>query len=114
MATLSHDIWASAWRRAIHRAGCANIAEPSYSNLLAPGQRGGAAGLKQGDILAILPSGRIVVLDCVVTHPAASSYAQGASREAGFEAAKAETSKRRAFELFGNGTGFEFLPLAGE
>ena len=27
---------------------------------------------------------------------------------------KAETSKRRAFVLFGDGAGYEFLPLAGE
>ena len=78
---------------AIRRAGCATSAEPSYSNLLAPGQRGGAAGLKRGDILAILPGGRIVVLDCVLTHPAAASYARGASQQAGFAAAKAETNK---------------------
>ena len=65
MATLRHDIWASARRRAIRRAGCDTSAEPSYSNLLAPGQRGGAAGLKRGDILALLPGGRIVALDCL-------------------------------------------------
>ena len=66
------------------------------------------------DILAILPGGRLVVLDCVVTHSAAASYARGASRQAGFAAAKAETSKRRAFELFGDGAGYDFLPLAGD
>ena len=33
MATLRHDIRTSAWRR----AGCATCAEPSYSNVLAPG-----------------------------------------------------------------------------
>ena len=76
MAILRCDIWASTWRRAIRRAGCASGAEPSYSNLLAPGQRGGAACLRRGDILAILPWARIVVLDCVVTHPAAASYAR--------------------------------------
>ena len=63
MATLRHDVWASAWRRAIHRAGCATSAQPSYSNLLARGQREGAASLKRGDMLDILPGGRIVVLD---------------------------------------------------
>ena len=69
--------------------------------------------MKWGDILTILPGGRIVVLDCVVTHPAAASCARGASRQAGFAAAKAETSKCHAFEL-GDGAGYEFLPLAGE
>ena len=106
MATSRHDIWTSAWRRAIRRAGCATSAEPSYSNLLAPGQCGGAAGLKRGYILVILPNGRIVVLDCVVTHPAAASYAHGAQRQAGFAAAKAETNKHHVFELIGDGAGY--------
>ena len=53
-------------------------------------------------------------MDRVITHPAAASYARGASRQAGFAAAKAETNKRRAFELFGDGAGYEFLLLAGE
>ena len=70
--------------------------------------------MKRGDILAILPGGRIVVLNCVVTHPAAASYARGASQKAGFSAAKAETSKRGAFKFFGDGVGHEFLPLADE
>ena len=61
-----------------------------------------------------MPGGRIVVLDYVVTHPAAASYARGASRQAGFAAAKAETSKRCAFELFVDSAGYAFLPLAGE
>ena len=43
--------------------------------------------------------------------PAAASYARGASQQAGFAAAK--VSKRRAFELFVDGSGYEFLPLAG-
>ena len=72
--------------------------------------------MKRGDILAILPAGRMIVLDCVVTHPAAASYVRGASRQAGFAAAKAETSKCLAFELFGDGAAmnYEFLLLAGE
>ena len=32
----------------------------------------------------------------------------------GFAAAKAETNKRRAFEVFGDDAGHEFLPLASE
>ena len=43
----------------------------------------------------------------VGTHPAAASYARGASQLTRFAAAKAETSKRRAFELFGDGAGYE-------
>ena len=114
MATLRHDIWASAWRRAIRRAGYRTSAEPSCSDLLAPGQCGGSAGLRRGDILAILPRGCIVGLDCVVTHPAAASYARGASQLAGFVAAKAEISECRTFEFFSNGAGYKFVPLAGE
>ena len=53
-------------------------------------------------------------MDCVITHPAAASYARGASQQAGFAAAKAETRKRRTFELFYDGPGYEFLQLASE
>ena len=42
------------------------------------------------------------------------AFARGASRQARFAAAKAETKKRRAFEVFGDSAGYEFLPLAGE
>ena len=36
-------------------------------------------------ILAILPGYSIIVLDCVVTHPAATSYVQGASHWLGLQ-----------------------------
>ena len=65
MALLRHDTWASAWSRAIRRIGCA--ASTETSNLLEPRQSEGASGLRRGDILAILPGGRIVVLDFVET-----------------------------------------------
>ena len=68
--------------------------------------------MRQLDILANSPGGRIVVLHCVVKHQAAASYVQGASQLAGFAAAEAETNKRHAFEVFGAGAGYEFLPLA--
>ena len=68
----------------------------------------------RGDFLANLPGERIVVLDFVVTHAAAASYAQGALQHAGLAAANAEITKRRAFELYNGGVGYEFLLLAGE
>jgi hypothetical protein len=114
MATLRHDIWASAWRRAIRRAGCATSAEPAYSSLIARGQAGGAAGLRRGDILAVMPEGRVVVLDCVVTHPAAASYVRAASRMAGAAVLRAEQAKRRDFDSLGQGGGYDFIPLAVE
>lgn len=114
MATLRHDIWASAWRRAIRRAGCATSAEPAYSSLIARGQAGGAAGLRRGDILAVMPEGRVVVLDCVVTHPAAASYVRAASRTAGATVLRAEQMKRRSFDSLGQGVGYDFVPLAVE
>ena len=53
-----------------------------------------------------MPGGRITVLDCVVTHPKPASYVRGASQEAGFTAALAER--------FGDGTGYELVPLPVE
>ena len=90
------------------------LTHTAQSNLLAPGQRGGAASLRGGGIIAILPGGRIIVLNCVVTHPAAALYVQGTSQLARFAASKAETHQRRAFELFGDGASYEFLLLADD
>ena len=82
--------------------------------MVAPGQRDGVAGLRSGEILAIFPGGRITVLDCIVTHLTATSYARGASPEAGSTVVLAETHKRHAFERFGDGAEYEFVPLAVE
>ena len=70
--------------------------------------------MRRGDILAVMPSGRVVVLDCVVTHPAAATYARAASRTPGSAALRAEHSKRQEFQQFGDGAGYEFVPLAME
>ena len=51
-------------------------------------------------------------MDCLVTHPAAASYAAGASQLAGFAAAKVETNKRRACKVFTDGGSYEFFLLA--
>ena len=59
-------------------------------------------------------SSAFVVLDCVITHLPTSLYTEGGSQLAGFAAAKCETNKNRAFELFGGGGGYEFLLQAGE
>ena len=112
-AIVRHDLWASAWRHVIRRAGCATSAEPPYNSLAAPGAQG-AAGLHRGDILVVWPDGRVRILDCVVTHPAAASFVRDAAEAAGSAAAKAETRKRRAFGEFGEGSAFEFVPLAVE
>ena len=73
-----------------------------------------SCGLEQRGHPHKMPGGRITVLDCVVTNPAAASYAQRASQETGFAVALAETRKRQAFERFGNGAGYAFVPLAVE
>ena len=113
MITLRHDDLVSTWRRIIRRSGCATSAEPPYRNLQAHGRFNEAVGLRRGDILAVLPS-KMTVLDCVVTHPAAASLATAASKRAGAAAAKAEQGKRREFQEFGDGAGYDFVPLAVE
>ena len=99
-ATLCHDILAPAWRRAIRRAGCAFSAEPAYSSIAQ--RHSGDPGLCRGDILALMPGGRIAVLDCVVTHPIAPSYLACASQTAGYAAERMERKKRSEFERFGS------------
>jgi hypothetical protein len=111
---MRHNIWTAVWRLIIRRAGCATSLEPNYSHLAAAPVGRDAAGQRRGDILAVMPDGRIVVLDCVITHPAASSYVAAASAETGSAAAQAERRKRRDFATFGQGSAFEFMPLAVE
>ena len=112
--TMRHNTWTSVWRRIIRRAGCATSMEPSYSHLATAPSGRDAAGQRRGDILAVMPDGRIVVLDCVITHPAAASYVVEASRTTGSAARRAERRKQQNFEAFGNGSAFEFVPLAVE
>lgn len=112
-AIVRHDIWASAWRHAIRRAGCASSAEPLYSSLVAPGAQG-AATQRRGDILVVWPDGGVRILDCVITHPAAASYVRDAAEAGGSAAAKAEARKRADFAEVGEGSAFDFVPLAVE
>ena len=53
-------------------------------------------------------------LDCVVTHPAAPSNLPGTTHTAGFAAAQEEQLKHTDSEQFGQGVGYEFVPLAME
>ena len=75
--TLRHDMVASAWRQCFRRCGCATSSEPAYDGVSA---RPGAAGLKRGDILAIFPGGRFVVLETVVHHVSLRHERQGPAR----------------------------------
>ena len=78
MATLRHDIWAFNWLSPIRQAGCTSGVDPEYISLLvAHNQHSGSGSLRCGDILAVQPEGCDIVLDCVVTHHAVSSYIHG-------------------------------------
>ena len=61
----------------------------------------------------MLPS-KLTVLGCVVTHPTAASYVNATHKKPGVAAARAEQDKRTAFERFGGGADFDFVPLATE
>jgi hypothetical protein len=61
-----------------------------------------------------MPSGRVAVLDCVVTHPAAASYVEDAAVTTGSAAAKAEARKRRDFRVLAAGSAYDFVPLSVE
>jgi hypothetical protein len=80
----------------------------------APGQPGGAAGMKRGDIFVVMADARLVVADVVVTHPSAAAYVGAASRTAGAAAAVAERGKRGAFAALGEGAGYAFMALTTE
>jgi hypothetical protein len=107
---MRHNIVVSAGRRVLLKACCPTSVEPPYSGL----GGGGDAGQRRGDIFTIKPDGSVVVIDVVVTHPAAASYADAASKRNGWAAARAEAEKRREFEAMGVGGGYEFVPFAVE
>jgi hypothetical protein len=114
-ATMRHDNWISVWRRVLSAAGLVSCLEPLYHLLFAASDAlGAAAGQRRGDLLTVLPDGRVLVLDCVVTHPAAATYVQEASRTTGSAAAGAERRKRQQVRAFADGSAFEFTPLACE
>ena len=115
--TMRHNLKTSVWRRACADVGCATSLEPMYNSLVTGDTgdaSGGDPGQRRGDILCVMPDGRVVVLDCVVTHPTAASYVEKASRETGWAAARAEREKKQKFNAFGQGAAFDFCPLAVE
>ena len=112
--TLRHDFLASAVRRIVSRASCPSSMEPSYRHLRPARSSGVSEGLRRGDVLAVLPDGRIVIIDVVVRHSAAPSYAREASRYDGAAARHAERLKRREFAHFADGAQYDFVPFAVE
>ena len=111
--TFRHDIYATAWRRVIRMAGLAASAEPRYGALVGSAARAAAAGLRRGDVLALLEHA-LTVLDAVVTHPGAATYVAAAARTAGSAARAAEREKVRSWLKVGRDSGYEFVPLAVE
>jgi hypothetical protein len=112
--TVRRNIGGSAWRLIISRSGCPTSVEPPYAGLRAPGQPGGTAGMKRGNIFVIIADGRLVVADVVFMNPSAAAYVSAASHNAGAAAAVAERGKYGALPALGEGTGCDFVPLATE
>ena len=104
-----HDLMVNTWRGIIRDAGCATSREPPYSGVV-----GAAAGLRRGDIIAVLGPNRVIVADVVVTHAAAASYLPKAAYESGAAAARAEQRKRTSVGNMVANAGFDFVPLATE
>jgi len=113
-ATLRHDTLALAVRRCIAKSGCPSSMEPPYRHLRASGQQSGTEGQRRGDILTVLPNGRVVIVDVVVTHPAAPSYYDAASQSNGSAAENAAKRKKREFQRFADGAQYDFVPFAVE
>jgi hypothetical protein len=114
MMIMRHNILASAWRSIIAKCGNPSSMEPAYAGLRAHGRQGGAAGMRRGDIFAVMADGRLVVADVVVIHAAAATYAARAAATTGAAAAIAERKKRDTFAAMGDGAGYDFVPLATE
>jgi hypothetical protein len=111
MTQMRHDIVASAVRRVVCRAGCASSMEPSYRHL----RNRGVAGQRRGDVLVVLPSGQISIVDVVVTHPSQQAHVHQACTRPGHAAAQAERSKVAEFRRIGEDAGqYDFVPFAVE
>ena len=112
--TIRHDLVASALRLSLANCGLASSREPRYDRLAHGCQAAVAAGSKRGDVLTTMPDGQVTVLDIVVSHPAAASYVQRASKETGATALQAEQTKHRSFEQRVGGGGYDFVPVSIE
>jgi hypothetical protein len=109
MTQLRHDIVASAVRRVICRATLPSSAEPLYRNLRSQARSGEAEGQRRGDILVVMPSGSITIVDVVITHSPADSYVKAASQTTGAAAQKAEDRKKAEFRKFGDAGQYDFV-----
>jgi hypothetical protein len=66
-------------------------------------------------ILVVLPSGKISIVDVVVTHPAQLAYVSQACTRVGHAAARAEAAKVAEFRRIGEVAGqYDFVPFAVE
>lgn len=114
MTQMRHDIVAAAVRRVVCRAGCASSMEPSYRHLRGAQQQQ-AASQRRGDVLVVMPSGKISVVDVVVVHPSQQQYLAGAAARAGHAAVGAERGKVNSFRQLGQDAGqYDFVPFALE
>ena len=112
MTQMRHDLVASAVRRVVCRASCASSMEPTYRHLR---RRGGGISQRRGDILVVLPSGKISVVDVVVTHPSQQAHVSQACTRVGHAAARAEAVKVGVFRALGEDAAqYDFVPFAVE
>ena len=89
------------------RAAPANPPRQQQQHRADPGQR-------RGDIMAVLPGGRIDIVDVVVVHPSRQDILGRSCQEEGFAARSAANRKVRNFSGFGDAGQYEFVPFAVE
>ena len=111
---MRHDLLASALRHIVTCASCSSSMEPPYRRMRGSWEKKGNEGMHRGDILVVLPEGRMDIVDVVVRHPACPSYAGRAARESGSAAMLAEREKRHDFDKFADGAQYGFRPFAAE
>jgi hypothetical protein len=75
----------------------------------------GVAGQRRGDVLVVLPSGQISIVDVVVTHPSQQAHVNQACTRPGHAAAQAERSEVTEFRRIGeDASQYDFVPFAVE
>ena len=92
MTQMRHDNLANALRLVVSACSCQSAAEPRYRALA--GKKAMVECKRRVDIVSVLPRLELAAVDVVVAHASVKPYAAKATKAAGWNAARAELTKR--------------------
>ena len=96
-------------------SACSFQSAPGPRHQALAGRKGMFECQRLGDIVAVLPRLELAAVDVVVAHATAKSYTDQAAKTAGWNAARAELTKRTQFRKdVLDHAAFRFVPFAVE